>query len=160
MAESPDPEPPIWKVLSPEFRLNAHRLLHWYLREPAVTVGHAAFDDVEKSFVQRPGDRSGLAIAYGDLIHCADRRYFCGRSGEEDLIGDVEHFPRNHLLDDGKSQFADQFDDAGASNAGQDRVAKGRGEDGAFAHHKQIFARAFADVSIDIEGNSLNISIQ
>src|SRR5229473_8263959 len=97
--------------------LHTDRLLHadrdW--RQPFEAVGGGAVDDAEKFFLQRLGNRSNVAFADGDLIHRTYRRDLCRRSGKEKLIGNVQHFARNHLLDNGNALV---------SGNAQDRIAR------------------------------------
>src|SRR5690348_17075971 len=78
--------------------LHGHCLLYRDLREPAVTVMHAAFDDVKKLLVQSACHRTGLAVSNCDLVDSANRCDLSRRPCEEDFIGDVEHLAGNHLL--------------------------------------------------------------
>src|SRR5437868_2119142 len=79
--------------------LDTHCLLHRYLGEPTMSVGHSPFDDIEEFFMQRASDWAGLAVTDCNLIDGADWRDLRGGAGKEDFVRDVEHLARNHLLD-------------------------------------------------------------
>src|SRR5689334_12655637 len=81
------------------YSLNAHRLFYRHLREPAMAVGHAAFDDVEEFLVQGASDWTCLAVSDRDLVDSANRCDLSCSAGEENFVGNVEHLARNHLLD-------------------------------------------------------------
>ena len=51
-----------------------------------------------------------------------------GGAGEEHLVGDVEHFARDHLLDHRNLQVARDLQDGIAGDARQHRIAQRRGQ--------------------------------
>ena len=64
------------------------RLAGVHVRQPAVTVGRFAVDDVEERRLERLGDRSAPAVADGDLVNRPDGRDLDGGAGEE-RIGNI-----------------------------------------------------------------------
>src|SRR4029077_14827568 len=102
-----------------DWLLAAHR----HGSEPAVAVGLLTAHDGVKLFLDRLGDGANPALADFDLVHGADGSDLRGRAGEEGFVGDVEHFARNHLLDNRDAQVAGDLERRIAGDAGQHGVA-------------------------------------
>src|ERR1700722_19168305 len=69
-----------------------------YRREPVVAVGFDAAGQGEKFVLNALGYRPARACANLDAIHRANRSDLHGCAAEENLLGYVKHFARNHLL--------------------------------------------------------------
>src|ERR1700733_9309024 len=95
-------------------------------REPAVPVGLFAADDGIELFLDGLGNHAHSALAYFDFVDRSDGSNLCGGAGEERLVANVEHFARNHLLDERNAEILGDLHHGIASNAGQNRVAERR----------------------------------
>src|SRR2546423_859817 len=95
--------------------------------EPSMAVVVFAAHDGVKLLLQGLSDRAHGAIADLNLVDGADGGDLGGGAGKESLVGDVEHFAGNHLLNNGKVEIARDLQDRVTGNAGQDRVAQRRG---------------------------------
>ena len=123
-------------VIMPEF---SKRL------EPAPLVSSASVEQAEKCVLKCGRDRSARTGADRDPVHRPDRRDFRRGSGEEDLIGDIEHLARYALFPDWYTEIARQRQDRVAGDAWQHRrLQRWRVED-TVADHEQVLAAALAD---------------
>src|SRR5207245_5502270 len=93
--------------------------LRVHRREPAVTVGDVTADVVEELLLDALSDRATLAVADWDTVHSTNRSDFRCGAGEEDLIREVEHLPRDQPLDHFVSHVARNLDDARSRDAGE-----------------------------------------
>src|SRR5579864_8429098 len=128
--------------LEPAF-LHADRLLAPYgdWRQPMMPIGLLAFDNGVELLLDGPGDGPRNAFAYRDLVDGSDRSDFRGGAAEERFVSEVEHFARDHLFENRDVQVASDLEHRVAGNAGEHRVAEGRGLEHAIAHEEDVFAR-------------------
>src|SRR6185437_1254441 len=147
--------------VSIDYYLHAHWLLasHRDWREPAETVWLFSADDGEKFLLHFFGDWAQCAVANFDFVHRAHGRNFRRSPGEENFIGNVEHFAGNTGFDYRDSDIAGDFQDGVTCNSRKHGVAERRGLQNAVAHHENIFARAFTHISIGIERNPFAVSV-
>ena len=76
-----------------------------------MAVFACALNDRKEFFRDGLSEWSDLAVSHGDLVDRADRGDLGGGTGKEDLVGDVKHLSRDHLLDDRKSEVLGDLDD-------------------------------------------------
>ena len=112
-------------------------------------------DQFGEGLVDGLGDRAGAAVADGNPIHGPHGRYLGGGAGEEDLVGDVEPFARDHLLSDLVAKFAGEDDDGVAGDAGEDGCPRGRGDDATVLDDEEVFAAALGHVAVHVEPDGL-----
>src|SRR5258708_33230934 len=127
---------------------------HWHRSEPAVTVALLAAHDGVELLLDRPGDGANPALAHLDLVHGTDRRDFCCRPGEECLGCDVEHLPRNHLLDNRKVEVARNLHHGVACDSRENRTTQRRRDQLLSMHHEHIHPRSLTHKAVDVEGNA------
>src|SRR5579864_1231454 len=141
--------------------LHADRLFaaHGHGRQPVVAVGFFAAHDRVELFLDCLGDRAHRALADLDLVDGTDGGDFGGRAGEERFVADIEHLARDHLLDDRNVQVARDLQRRVARDAGQHRVAEGRGLQHAVAHDEDVLAGAFADESVGVERDAFGVAV-
>src|SRR4029077_10220831 len=154
---APEPEA---QSLEPAF-LHADRLLAPYgdWRQPMMTIGLLAFDNGVELLLDGPGDGPRNAFAHRDLVDGADRSDFRGGAAEERFVSEVEHFARDHLFENRDVQVAGDLEHRVAGNAGEHRVAEGRGLEHAVAHEEDVFARAFTHVAAAVERDALGVAV-
>src|SRR6266436_2732083 len=97
---------------------------HRHRSEPAVTVALLAAHDGVELLLDRPGDGANPALAHLDLVHGTDRRDFGCRPGEECFVCDVEHLPRNRLLDNRNAEVARNLHHGVAGDARKNRITE------------------------------------
>src|SRR5690349_18747663 len=124
--------------------LHADWLLYAYgnRSEPVKSVGLCAVYDTKEIFLQGLGHRTDLAFADGDLVDGANGGDLGRSAGEEQFVGDVKHFARNHLLDNRDTLVFGDAQYGITRDSGQHRVAQRRGVELALAYQENIFTRA------------------
>ena len=127
--------------------------------EPAEAVGFEAVGDAEEFVGDFLGDIAGFSVGDDDVVDGADGRDLGGCAGEKDLVGDIEQFTGDGLLDDGVAEVAGDGDNAVAGDAGESRVAELRSVENAAADYEDVLARALADQSVDIQGDALLVAV-
>ena len=68
-------------------------------------VWYTAGGDAEVLVLDGPGDGAGFPGSYRNLVYGADGRDLRGGAGEEDLVRDVQHLPRNLRFADFMSEI-------------------------------------------------------
>src|ERR1700735_809392 len=147
--------------LSPKSCLYSDRLFAIYRHrsQPAVAIVFFATHDGIELFLDRLRDRAGQSLADFDLVDGTDGRNLGGRAGEECFVGNVEHFARNHLLDDGNVQVTRDLQHGIAGDAWEHGVAQRRGDQFVAMSEEYVLARAFADIAVHVESNSFGVAI-
>src|SRR5512136_283157 len=79
--------------------------------QPAVDVVPLPVDDLEEGRLDLLGQGAALAGADRVLVNRPDGRDLRRGTGEEGLVRDVEHLPRDGLLDDADPHLAQERDD-------------------------------------------------
>src|SRR5580704_11037797 len=128
-------------------------------REPAMTIGLGAAREREEFVLDALGNGAARTIADFDAVDGTDRGDFGGGAAEENFVGDVEHFARDHGFGNWNAEVAANGDDGMAGDAGQGGIRERRGDDGAVHDEENIFARTFADVTIRIERDAFDVSV-
>src|SRR5579864_6072123 len=153
--ETPRPWLELTRELYSDWLLGAHR----HRREPAVAIALFAADDGVELLLERLCNRPHSADADFDLIDRSDRRYLRGCAGEEHFVGDVKHLPRNRLLNDWNVQVARDLQHRVAGNARENGIAQRRRDQFVAMDEEQVFARAFADESILVQRDPLDVAV-
>src|SRR5208282_6825131 len=115
--------------------------------------------DGEEIFLNALGDGAARAVADLDAVDRANGRDFRGRAGEKNLVRDVEHFAGNDLLDERDAQVVANRHHGIARDAWQRGAGNRRRQDRAVHHEENIFAGAFADVAVRIEGDAFDVAV-
>src|SRR5262245_2718748 len=127
--------------------------------EPAPPILGLAAKQAEKRLLDRGGDWAALARADREAVDRTNGRDLGGGAGEEQLVGQVERLARQVLLAYLVAQAARQRDDRVAGDAWQQRRGERRGENHTVADHKQVLARAFAQVAAHVERDALGVAV-
>ncbi len=122
-------------------------------------VRFRAGEDGEKLLLQAPGHRAAPALPDHNAINRAQRCNLGSGAGEENFVGNVEHFTRDHLFADWDAQIFAQGENRVARDAWKDARGQRRCRDDAILHQKDIFARAFAHVAGGVERDALGVAI-
>src|SRR5215813_469851 len=105
------------------------------------------------------GDWANFTISHFDLIHRTDRRDFGGRSAKEHLFRKVEQLARNGLLVDRNAQVLRKVHDRATRDSRQYAVGERRSVEPILMHKKNVLARSFAHVAIDIKSNAFTVAV-
>src|ERR1035437_297366 len=141
--------------------LDAGGLGDWTLRgvRPAVAIRFDPVYDSEELPVDGRRDRSHFAVGDHDAVDGASERDLGCGSAEEGFVADVEQLARQRLLDDGNVQRLSDRQHGVARDSIEHRVRQRRGVQNASANQEEVFARAFREVAVHIERDSLGVAI-
>src|SRR5208337_1045028 len=134
-------------------------LFDWNRRQPVEAVFDDAVHDPIKLFTNSLRDRTGHAAADGDLVHGANRRDLRRGSAEEQLVGNVQHFARDDLLDERNAELVCEVHHRVAGDTRQNAVAQRWRADALLMHNEDILTRTFADIAVHVEGDALSVAV-
>src|SRR5690606_1309431 len=90
-----------------------------------------------------------------DAIDRTDWRDFCGRAGEENLVGEIEQLTRYRLLAHLEAVLPGEVHYRIAGNTLQDGVRHRRGVNDAVPDEEEVFTGALAHVAVDAKTDAL-----
>src|SRR5581483_7063281 len=126
--------------------LDANRMFHRHWGQPAEAVRHLATNNAVELMLNGACDGSHDAFADADLVDRANGSDFRRRTAKENFIGKIKQFAGYALFDYRNSEIARDLQNRVAGNAGQHGVSERGGLNHTVADHKNILARALADV--------------
>jgi len=126
--------------------------------QPVVGI-FAGLNDFKIVVLQHFGYRAAFFVAYRVFVDTSDGRYFRCGAGEKDFVGDVEGFARYQCFMNFIAEFAGNVHDGVPGEAGKDRLGRHRGVDDAVADDEDVFAAAFGDVAVVVEGEPFGVVV-
>src|ERR1700691_5017254 len=121
--------------------------------------GFFAPDYAVELLLNRFRDNADLSFADRDFVDRTDGSNFGGGAAEENLVGDVERFARDLLLDDFDAEIEGDLHYRITRDAGQNGVAEWRRLQNAITHHEYVLARTLADVAVYVERNAFGVAV-
>ena len=129
-------------------------------RQPAMMVGRLKGQEQFELALEAFGNGAAHAAADGDLVDRANRRDLGGRPREENFISDIEHLPRDHLLDELQPDATAKLHYGVPRDTGKYGVAQRWCVDLAVPDDEDILTTAFRYIARGIERDAFAIAVQ
>jgi hypothetical protein len=124
-------------------------------RQPVKTVRRLAPEDFEEGLLDFFSYWAPLSGSNDDVVDLGNGHDLGGGAGQENLVCDIETFPRQYLLANFDVQFPGQHKNGMAGDAGQNGRAGWRREDNTILHHEHVLARPLRNITVMVQRNAL-----